>query len=77
MRLAIELFLGAPEKAREALARRGTAYLALCPESNETARFRSAAPAGFLARLADGQSFDWLEPLPVAGSNLKVWRIVP
>jgi len=76
MRLAIELFLGAPENARAALAGRGTAYLALCPGSNEAARFRSAAPEGFLARLEDGERFDWLEPLPVTpGSNLKVWRI--
>jgi hypothetical protein len=78
MRLAIELFLGSPEAARKAVTERGTAYVALCPNSSEIARFRSAAPAGFLTRLADGQSFDWLEPLPVpAGSNLKVWRIAP
>ena len=78
MRVAIELFLGAPDKARAALAERGTAYLALCPGSNETARFRSASPAGLLARLEGGERFDWLEPLPVpAESNLKVWRIVP
>ena len=77
MRLAIELFLGAPERARTALAARGTAYLALCPDSNEAARFRSAAPEGFLARLADGEAFDWLQPLAVpASSNLRVWRIV-
>ena len=78
MRFAIELFLGPPEGARTALAERGTAYLAMCPNSNEIARFRSASPNGFLARLAGGQTFDWLEPLPVpATSNLKVWRIAP
>jgi len=76
MRLAIELFLGAPERARTALAARGTAYLALCPDANEVARFRSAAPEGFLARLADGEKFVWLEPLAMpADGNLKVWRI--
>ena len=69
--------VGAPERARTALAARGTAYLALCPDSNEAARFRSAAPEGFLARLADGEAFDWLQPLAVpASSNLRVWRIV-
>ena len=78
MRFVIGLFLGTPEEAREMLARRQTAYLAVCPDSNEIARFRSAAPDGFLAQLADGQVFDWLEPLPVpADSNLKVWRIAP
>lgn len=78
MRFAIELFLGSPETARAALVERGTAYLALCPDSNELARFRSAAPHGFLARLADGQKVDWLQPLRVPpGSNLKVWRIAP
>jgi len=77
MHLAIELFLGEPQGARAALAERGTAYLALCPGSNEVARFRSAAPNGFLAQLADGRRFAWLEPLPVPGSNLQVWRIRP
>ena len=76
MRLAIGLFLGPPESAQAALAQRGTRYLALCPDSNEVARFRAAAPGGFAARLADGEAFAWLEPLPVAaGSNLRVWRI--
>ena len=76
MRFAIELFLGPSERARTALAERGTAYVAVCPDSNEIARFRSAAPTGFVAQLADGREFDWLQPLPVpAGSNLKVWRI--
>jgi hypothetical protein len=75
MHFAIALFLGPPERARTALAARGTAYVAVCPDSNEIARFRSASPDGFLARLADGQRFTWLEPVPAAG-NLKLWRIV-
>ena len=70
--------LGPPALARRALAERGTAYVALCPDSSEIARFRSAAPDGFAAQLADGREFDWLEPLAVpAGSNLEVWRIRP
>jgi hypothetical protein len=78
MLFVIRLFLGAPEDARDRLAMRRTAYLAVCPDSNEIARFRSAAPDGFAARLAEGQSFEWLQPLPVpASSNLKVWRIEP
>jgi hypothetical protein len=78
MRFAIERFLGSPQEARQALAARGTAYVALCPDSNELVRFRSASPHGFLAQLADGRQFGWLEPLPVpAESNLKVWRIAP
>ena len=74
MRFAIETFLGTPETARAALAERGTAYVALCADSNEIARFRSAAPAGFAAQLADGQAFGWLEPVRT-GSNLQLWRI--
>jgi hypothetical protein len=78
MHFAIARFLGSPERARTALLERGTAYVALCPDSGEIARFRSASPHGFLARLADGERFDWLEPLPVPpGSNLAAWRIVP
>ena len=69
-----ETFLGTPETARATLAERGTAYVALCADSNEIARFRSAAPAGFAAQLADGQAFGWLEPVRT-GSNLQLWRI--
>ena len=76
MHFAIATFLGTPEAAHTALTQRGTAYVALCPDSNELIRFREAAPHGFVAQLADGNRFDWLEPLPVpADSNLKVWRI--
>lgn len=76
MRFAIELFLGSPEAAREALVKRGTAYVALCPGSNEVARFRSAAPDGFLAQLDEGRAPGWLQALPVPpASNLKVWRV--
>jgi len=78
MHFVIATFLGSAEGAHAALAQRGTAYVALCPDSNELARFRAAAPNGVLAQLADGRRFDWLAPLPVpAASNLKVWRIAP
>ena len=76
MRFAIEVFLGSPKAGHEALASRGTAYVALCPGISEVAHFVAAAPDGLLAQLAAGREFAWLEPLPVpAGSNLKVWRI--
>jgi hypothetical protein len=78
MRFAIELFLGSSGKAHAALRERGTAYVALCPGSNETARFRSASPNGLLAQLDEGRRVDWLQPVAMpAASNLKVWRIEP
>jgi hypothetical protein len=76
MRTTIAAFLGRPEAARAALTARGTRYVALCPGLAEPARYRAAAPDGFMARLLEGRAPAWLEPVPVPGDGgLAVWRI--
>ncbi len=76
MRVVISTFLGSAADARSTIQGRKTAYLALCADAGEIARYRGFSPQGFAARLADGESFDWLEPVPT-GTNLRLWRVKP
>jgi hypothetical protein len=76
MRTVIETFTGSPESARATLAARGTRYIAMCPDLIEPARYKAAAPDGFMAGLAAGRTPDWLEPVQVRrDGSLEVWRI--
>ncbi|ANY19174.1 hypothetical protein A6F68_00643 [Tsuneonella dongtanensis] len=76
MHTAIAAFLGNPEAARTALAKRGTRYIALCPDLAEPARYLAAAPEGFMADLLDHRAPAWLDPVSVDGSGrLEIYRI--
>jgi hypothetical protein len=33
-------------------------------------------PDGLWAQLAKGDAPDWLQPVPIAGTGLKVWRVI-
>ncbi|MBD3730086.1 MAG: hypothetical protein IE933_10305 [Sphingomonadales bacterium] len=76
MKEAIEIFTGSTEAAHARLAARGTAYVALCPDLVEPARYAQAAPHGFMADLLNGREPAWLEPVKVpGGSNFRIWKI--
>jgi hypothetical protein len=78
MREVIDAFTGSPQTARTIVERRGIAYVALCPDLNESATYYRAAPNGLAARLRDGKAPDWLEPVAMpAGVGFKIWRVVP
>lgn len=77
MREVIDAFTGPLDQAHRIVARRGIAYVALCPDLNEPATYSSAAPAGLAAKLRDGHAPDWLTPVPMpTGVGFKVWRVV-
>lgn len=78
MRVLMETALGSPDEAKAALAKRGTAYVALCPALGEARMYAKIAPEGFVADLIDGDAPGWLEPVALdQGNGLKVWRIRP
>jgi hypothetical protein len=78
MRVLMETALGSPDEAKATLAKRGTAYVALCPALGEARMYAKIAPEGFVADLIDGQAPGWLEPVALdQGNGLKVWRIRP
>ncbi|NVE95278.1 hypothetical protein [Altererythrobacter lutimaris] len=76
MRTVIEVAMGDEHSARQILAERGTAYVALCPDLAEPNVYISASPDGFMAQLRDNEAPQWLEPIALEGeTSLKVWRV--
>jgi hypothetical protein len=71
-------FGGTPENARAIMLRHGATLLMTCPNMSESTVHRFRHKTGFYARLAKGDQFDWLTPVPMPkGSPLLVWRIKP
>lgn len=65
-----------PAEARAIMLRHGATLLMTCPNMSEATVHRARHPNGFYSRLAKGERFDWLEPVPMPkGSPLLVWRI--
>jgi hypothetical protein len=65
-----------PMEARAIMLRHGATLLMTCPNMSEATVHRARHPNGFYSRLAKGERFDWLTPVPMpAGSPLLVWRI--
>lgn len=76
MRQTIAAFIGSDDAAHALVKRRGTAYVAVCPDLGEPALYIGRAPTGFAASLVSGDAPDWLEPIPMAeGIGLKVWKV--
>jgi hypothetical protein len=71
----ISAFIGTPEAAHVLIRRYRADYVLLCPGMNEPVLYRAQNPAGFAARLLRGERFDWLQPVPIAGSPVLVWRV--
>lgn len=69
-------FDGPPEQAREIAKRHGATLLLVCPYFAESTVYKARSPNGFYARIEKGESFPWLEPMPLpAKSPYKLWRI--
>ncbi|MEH3038294.1 MAG: AcrB/AcrD/AcrF family protein [Sphingomonas adhaesiva] len=69
-------FERSPDEARAIMKRHGATILLLCPDMAESTNYRARAPAGFYSRLAKGETFAWLTPVPLAkGSPFRAFRI--
>ena len=77
MHVVMATFMGSPDAARRAVAATGATYIVGCPGLGETNLYDKAAPNGFWARLERGDRFDWLRPLPIKGSPVLAWRVLP
>ena len=76
MATVIATSLGSTSSARETLDRRGSLYVALCPNLSEPGNYIHAAPEGFMADLVEGRAPAWLEPVETAqDTSFKLWRI--
>lgn len=65
-----------PDEARSIMKRHGATLLMTCPNMNEATVHRARHKNGFYSRLAKGEKFDWLTPVPMPkGSPLLLWKI--
>ena len=71
----LDVFLG-PRRARPRarLAALGVDYVAFCPGAPERHNYAAAAPDGLAAALARGEVPDFLERIPLDGTDLAVYR---
>lgn len=69
-------FTAPPALAERTIRATGATYLIGCPGGNETEIYATVAPHGLWARLARGERFAWLQPVPMP-NHLLVWRISP
>lgn len=76
IRRVFEAFTGSPAQAAMLVREARADYLAVCPGLPEAGLYRMVAPNGFWARLDRGERFDWLQPVPMPGSPVRVWRVV-
>ncbi len=72
--LVIVIFLEPANSAQAALAALGIDYVAFCPGAPERHNYAAAAPDGLAAALGRGEVPDFLERIPLDGTNLSVYR---
>ncbi len=78
MVFVIETLTGPADAAKLALQKRGSDYIALCPDLSEAAMYAHSNADGLAAKLSAGDAPDWLEPIALEGqTGLKAWRILP
>jgi hypothetical protein len=70
----LDIFLGPASSAQTALAALGVDYIAFCPGAPERHNYAAAAPDGLAATLGRGEVPDFLERIPLDGTNLSVYR---
>lgn len=68
-------FTEPPARARAIVYATGARYVAVCPGLNEMDIYREQFPDGLWARLARGERFAWLRPVPIAGP-VRAWRVI-
>ncbi|OYY69435.1 MAG: hypothetical protein B7Y00_00100 [Sphingomonadales bacterium 17-56-6] len=75
MRDHIEVFRSPPQIAHLLLHKRGIDYVAVCADEEELADYARKDPNGLWAHMAQAKVPNWLEPLPVMGKAIRVWRV--
>ena len=71
----LDVFLAPPQQAAKRLAALGVDYVAFCHGAPERHNYAAAAPDGLAAALGRGEVPDFLERLPLAGTDLAVYRV--
>ncbi|MFC3424251.1 hypothetical protein [Rhizorhabdus histidinilytica] len=74
IRRVILAFTQPPEVAHRIMAAHGMTYVLIDPDGTEASLYAGAARDGLAARLLHGEAPEWLEPVPLEGSTLRLWR---
>jgi hypothetical protein len=75
MRDHIDIYRLPEARAREIVMRRGITHIVGCLEEPELKAYVKGDPDGLWAQLAKGNAPEWLQPVPISGTGLKVWRV--
>jgi hypothetical protein len=69
-------FKRSPDEARAIMLRHGATVLLTCPDMAESTIYRYKAKTGFYDRLAGGERFAWLTPVPLwKDAPFRAWRV--
>lgn len=74
-RALAEFFRATPEEARYQASLWAIDYVALCPSTSGGLPPALLRPSGLAAHLLNGAAPDWLDPVPLIGSDVLVWRV--
>ncbi len=69
------MFLAAPAEAQTRMAARGVDYVAFCPGAPDRYNYAARAPASLAAALSRNEVPGFLEKVPLAGTDLVVYRV--
>jgi hypothetical protein len=72
----LDMFLASPNDAKVRMAARGIDYVAFCPGAPERYDYVAYAPNGLAATLAEHNIPGFLEGIPLAGTDLTVYRVL-
>jgi hypothetical protein len=75
-RASYDFFLSAPDRARAIATTWRVTYVALCPDSFGELGVRKHYPHSLATALEAGRTPPWLQPIPLPGAGLRVYRIV-
>ena len=68
-------FLSAPDRSREIGRAWKADYVAFCPGDFSEIDVARNFPASLAARLERGEPLPWLEPLPLKGTELRLYKV--
>lgn len=71
----IQIFRSDPDEAHKLMQARKINYLAVCVDEEELANYKRKDPTGLWGQMSKGDVPAWLEPLPVIGKGIRVWRV--
>jgi hypothetical protein len=73
----LDVFLASPSEAAARMKTLAIDYVAFCPGAPDRYNYAASAPEGLVATLGRGEVPDFLALVPLAGTDLAVYRLRP